>query len=140
MGGKATEIDQIHTSFHSVGLFFAHNLVILPLELATRIGYLNPELLPHTKIIHVDFDERRMAIYDLLVDNDYYNSLRRHIRWQRVNFDRVATCMHNLLSGNETQKYNNPANFEEDRAFYRFLLIEALPQGVVGTQLETLDD
>ena len=80
-----------------------------------------------------------MAIYHLLVDNDYYNILLRHIRWQRVNFDRVATCMHDLLSGNTIPKYNNPANFEEDHAFYNFLLIEALPRGVVRTQLETLD-
>ena len=103
-------IDLVHTSIRSVGLFFAHNLAVLPLELpdhidylnpellqafiqlassshlelADRISYLNPELLPHTEIIHVGFNEYRMAIYDLLADKDYYNGLHRHVRWQRV--------------------------------------------------------
>jgi len=116
------------SSFRLVGLFFAHKLVIIPLELADRIGYLNHRKLRRTDITHVGLkSDTRMAIYDLLADEDYFNRLKQHDAWKRVDFGRVAVCMYDTLSGRHSKEYDTPAACDDDREFYNFLGIETLP-------------
>ena len=87
-------------SERNAGFWFAGSLVVVPWECAARLAYLKPTRLPRKDVVCVGYGGRRMAIYDLGRDLDYFQNVVSSAERQGIDFDQIAFYFYDVLRGN----------------------------------------
>ena len=112
------------------GVVFACHLVIMPVELKARFGYLRPDSLPRKHVIYVEneHDNERMSIYDWSSDVQYFTHVMQCPLWCRINYKRIAGSMYDVVM--DPHGCQIP---DDDLPFYSFL-------GIAGVEPEVSCD